>query len=379
MAAGSVRPLRVLHIISKLQHGGIETWLMHIFRNSDPALVRHDVLLSKPEAGVHDEEAERLGVTIHRPRERLNRFQYAKQLDRLLKERTFDVVHSHVYLFTGAMLAVARRRAVPMRIAHAHQASITQGDVTPWQRVKHVLFKAAIKANATHLIGISEDAITEIAGPGWRSHPKARILIYGFDFSAFADARARASALRRKFGIQSNETLVGHVGRFVRQKNHQLLVDAFAVAAARLTNARLILFGEGELEGTLRAQVARLGLEDKIIFAGTTTDIAAAMRAFDLFVLPSRHEGLGIVVVEAQAAGTPSLLSDIVPEEAIVIPELTAHAPATAGAPVWADAIVSAADIPSPARDECWHRLQRSSYGIERCVSDLMSIYQNGR
>jgi glycosyltransferase involved in cell wall biosynthesis len=350
---------------------------MHIFRHTDRTAFRHEVLLERPERGVHDAEAEALGVVLHRPKTRLSRLGYMRALNALLQQRTYDIVHSHMYLFTGFLLGTAKRHGVPVRIAHAHQASITQGDVTKWQAFKHRIFLRLLDRNATKLIGISEDAIEEIAGQGWRTNDKASVLIYGFDFQPFAEAHERGREVRTRFNLKDHQLVIGHVGRFVRQKNHELLVNSFAEVARERQDVRLLLVGEGPLVEDVRAQVRVLELQDKVVFAGTTTDIPAFMAAFDLFVLTSRHEGLGIVAVEAQAAGTPCIFSDVVPPEADVLTSIITRLPADDEPKRWAEEINARLSEPATELQAAWRLLESSRYGIKRCVAELEAIYSN--
>jgi len=369
------RPVRVLHVLSSLVHAGIETWLMHMFRRMDPARVQHEVILLKPEPGAHEPEAERLGVKLHRAQRR-GRVDLLRRLDALLASGQYDVVHSHMYMFSGLVMGVAARHKVPIRIAHCHHAAMTQDGGGLAARLEHAALKALIGRWATLKLGISESAIEEIAGADWRSQADSKILLYGFDFSRYSSASERAADVREVLGLAPDTEVIGHVGRFVVEKNHPFLFRTFAQLVKRRPAARLVMVGAGPLQSEAEALVEDLGIRDSVIFAGTTSDVPAYMSMFDLFLLTSTSEGLGIVVLEAQAAGTPCLISDVVPREVDIIPELLDRARLAEPAEQWAEIMARRLGSRSPKDDGAWRKLEASTFGIDRCVAELESYYE---
>jgi glycosyltransferase involved in cell wall biosynthesis len=203
------------------------------------------------------------------------------------------------------------------------------------------------------------------------------VLLYGFDFSRFRGAGDRAKLLREKLGIPETAKVVGHVGRFEPVKNHRFLLDAFAAALRHAPDLQLVLVGDGPVFDETRQVAASLGIEKQVLFSGTSSDVPAYMAIFDLFVLPSFSEGLGIVCVEAQAAGTPAIVSDVVPAEVEVIPGAVKHLSLDAGVSAWADAIVRRLGEPRLAAQEALSRVNASAFGIGRCVEELDAIYRS--
>lgn len=378
-AAIQARP-RVLHVLASLSLGGIETWLMHMLRHSDRFSVQHEILLTRQDPGEYEDEARRLGIRIHKLPIGRDKRAWLRSFRRFLEANgPFAAVHSHVYLFSARLLTAAKKAKVPVRIGHCHAARSRGSD---HQTVRHKLRRgvgiAWLKRSATRRIGISEAAIEEIAGPHWASDPANSILLYGFDFSRFRGASQRAGALRSKLGIAENAPVVGHVGRFEPVKNHAFLVEAFAAALRQVPDARLVLVGEGPVREAIAEKSKGLGIDSQILFPGTTDDVAAYMRMFDLFVLPSFSEGLGIVVVEAQAAGTRSIVSDAVAREAAVIPDAVEFLPLADGPDAWGRAI--AEEIRSRSRavhsDDWLAQVEQSRFGLARCIEELDEIYR---
>lgn len=377
-AAITARP-RVLHVLASLSLGGVETWLMHMLRHHGRFSVEHEILLTREEPGEYEEEARQLGITIHRLPVGSDKRAWLRSFRSFLETSgPFAAVHSHVYLFSAPLLGAAKKAKVPIRIGHCHAARSRGID---HQNLRHKLRRGVairwLKRVATRRIGISEAAIEEIAGKDWSYYSDNTVLLYGFDFSRFHGTAERARTLRQELGIADDAPVIGHVGRFEHVKNHSFLIDAFAAALRDVPNARLVLVGDGPMRGEIEARAKGLGIEGKVHFPGTTGDVAAYMRMFDLFVLPSFSEGLGIVVVEAQAAGTRAIVSDAVAAEAAVIPGAVKFLPLAVGATGWGLAIGEDLRLQKRHRDEWLGRVEQSRFGIGRCIEELDEIYQS--
>ena len=381
VALTASRAPRVLHLIGSLGLGGIETWLMHVFRKSRGGEVDHEVLFFNRERGVYEAELEPLGIASYRlPLQGAKLSWLTKFRSFLRNHGPFDAVHAHALPHFNAMaLAVAAACGVPNRIAHNHSARTNGTNVSRSLRLKTSLARPALAAFATHRIGISEPAVTEIAGTSWRKADDASILLYGFDFSPFDGADERGSRKRRELGLTLDHRVVGSVGRFVKVKNHRFLLQAFAHCARREPEARLVLVGEGPLEAELRALSEELNIADRVVFAGTTRDVPAFMAMFDLFCLPSDSEGLGIVAVEAQAGGTPVLASTGVPSEAFVVKGGARIIDVQEGAEAWGAGMAELLGSRDDDRSDWQALVEESKFGLDRCIRELRTYYPQSR
>ena len=370
---------RILHVLASLSRGGIETWLVHMLRNRDKFSVEHEFLLTKEEPGDYEAEVRQMGIRIHKLPMAAGKAAWLGSFRQfLVANGPFAAVHSHVYQFSAPLLTAAKAAKVPIRIAHCHTARFRGGD---HRTIRHKLRRAVaikwLKHIATRRIGISEAAIEEIAGPDWRDDPTASVLVYGFDFLRYRDIADRAMLLRQTLGIEEDAPVIGHVGRFEPVKNHAFLLDAFSIVLRNLPRARLVLVGDGPVRDEIAAKAKALGIAEQVLFAGTSDDVPAYMRMFDLFVLPSLSEGLGIVCVEAQAAGTPAIVSDAVPHEALVVQGAMEFLPLALGADAWAGKIVEALEQAQPHQDEWLGQVERSHFAIGRCIEELDGIYRS--
>lgn len=369
---------RILHVLKSLPLGGIETWLMHVFRNERDAMVQHEVLLMVEEPAAYEAEARQIGVTIHKLPHHGSWPRWFADFYRFLKSNgPFDVVHSHPSRVGGAIIATAALAGVPSRIAHQHDARSIGSDFTSLsERIFHRGTMILTRLAATRRIGITEAAMEDIAGKSWREQKDCSILLYGFDFSNFASVGERAQQLRDSLNLDPGVKIIGHVGRFDQVKNHPFLLKCFAEIARERSDVRLVLVGTGRLEPEMKSLASELGIAETVRFAGSTQDIAAYMSLFDLFLFPSFSEGLGIVCVEAQAAGTPVLTSDSVPREAAVVPGAVDFLPLALGERAWARRGLELLAQPKPDAGEWRQIVEKSPFGIARCLADLNEIYR---
>jgi glycosyltransferase involved in cell wall biosynthesis len=369
---------RVLHVLASLTFGGIETWLMHMLRHRDDFSVNHEILLTRGDPGEYEDEARNLGIPIHKLQMGSSKRSWLRSFRKFLQANgPFEVVHSHVYLFSAAVLEAAKREKVPVRIAHCHAARSRDRDhATVRSRIRRALAILWLNCSATRKIGISEAAIEEIAGRNWRRQPKSCVLLYGFDFSPYRGAADRARRLRKRLGINEDAVVIGHVGRFEAVKNHPFLLDAFAAMLRSVPDAQLVLVGDGSQREQVAAKADSMGIGTHVHFVGTTNDVPAYMGLFDLFVLPSSSEGLGIVLVEAQAAGTPAIASDGVVAEAAVIPRAVRFLPLSDGADKWGSAMAEAVRSRQRHRNDWLNQIEQSRFAMARCIDELDEIYR---
>jgi glycosyltransferase involved in cell wall biosynthesis len=369
--------LRILHVLGGLNHGGVETWLLNVLRTIDRRRFEMHFLVHTEEPGAYDEEIRALGGVIVACPGPSAPWRYGPALRRILEARgPYDVVHSHVHHFSGYVLRVARAAGVPTRIAHSHtDTSVDEAGRGLARRLYLRLMGRWIRRHATAGFAASRQAAAALFGAGWEADPRWRTLYYGIDLRAFTRPVDRRR-VRRLLGLPADARVIGHVGRFVRQKNQAFLLEILAEWAGRDPRAHLLLVGDGPLRAELQDRARRAGLEGRVVFAGARPDVPRLMRgAMDVFVFPSRWEGLGIVLLEAQAAGLPCVLSDAVPEEADVFPGRTRRLSLDAPAARWARA-VEAAGAAGPGRREAPARMAGGRFDIRSSVRDLENAYR---
>jgi glycosyltransferase involved in cell wall biosynthesis len=196
------------------------------------------------------------------------------------------------------------------------------------------------------------------------------------DLEPFRERVERAS-VRAELGIPQDARVIGHVGRFAEEKNHRFVIEIMAEAARRDPKVYLLLVGDGALRAEVEREVARRALQDRVVFAGSRPDVPRLMLgAMDVFVFPSHYEGLGRVAVEAQAAGLPCVLADIIPPEADVVPGLVRRLPVVDPS-TWAGASLEAARKPRPVGgDEALRIVERGPFNLRNALEALERVYE---
>jgi glycosyltransferase involved in cell wall biosynthesis len=367
--------IRVLHVVHRLDRGGVETWLVHLLRQIDRSRFTFDFLVHSAEPGAYDDEVRALGANIYPCLSPSQPIAYARAFRKILREHgPYDVVHSHVQMFGGAVVRLAATQGVPVRIAHSHALP----GLTPskgWKRKAYLkLMRRWIERNATVRLAVSRASGDGIFAPGWESRTSASVLYCGIDLAPFFQP-ADATEIRADLKLPYDAFVVGHVGSFRPVKNHDFLVDIFAELLRREPCARLLLIGDGDERERIELHVSNQGLSDYIIFSGSRSDVPRLMLgAMDVFVLPSLSEGLPLVGIEAQAAGLPTLLSDAVTNEVAVVPGLVRHLSLATSPAVWADALLEMRAVRC-RQPEALAKVAASPFNIAHGAARLEEIY----
>ncbi len=376
MTAETKRPVRILHVVGGMNRGGVETWLMHVLRHIDRERFRMDFLVHTTNPCAYDEEIQKLGSKIIPCLGTSRPWRYARNFRRALKEHgPYDVVHSHVHHFSGFVVYLSHRAGVPVRITHSHNdTSLNDGRATTLRSGYLQFMKHLIRKHATTGIACSRKAAESLYGVAWQNDNRWKVVYCGIDLEPFRQPVDRAE-VRRELNIPEDAFVLGHVGRFHEQKNHTFLIDIAAEVARREPNMRLLLVGDGPLRPQIEAKVACLGLTDKVIFAGLRSDVPRLMKgAMDLFVMPSLHEGLPVVGIEAQAAYLPIFLSDTVTSELDVHHSLVCCMSLNSSAAHWSENIF--AKLKSTLRaGDAFSTVENTPFNIENSIRSLERHY----
>lgn len=303
-------PLRVLHVVVNMNRGGAETLLMNLYRNIDRSKVQFDFLTSKE--GVFDPEIREMGGQIYRIPyiSEVGHTNYVKKLNQFFKENAkYKIVHSHMDKMSGLILLAAKKAGIPVRIAHSHNTRSEGG--LPSQLYKWYSGKK-INLSATHSFACSTDAAKWLFK---KNHHQAHILKNGIECKKFQFSMEIRREFRKKLGIHPGCLVIGHIGRFNHQKNHNFLLEIFAEVIKKYSDTQLILIGDGLLRREVESKIKELNLEKNVKLLGVREDIHRLLQAFDLFVFPSLHEGLPVTLIEAQAAGLPCIIADTITKE----------------------------------------------------------------
>ena len=304
-------PIRVAQIMGKWLGGGVESVVMNYYRNIDRNKVQFDFICDEDSKYIPKDEIEGLGGKVILIPPYQKPFKYHKELKRVLKEGKYKIVHSHISTMSFFSLWAAKSAKVPIRIAHAH--STTNKKEKKKNLMKQVL-RPFSKVFANRYFCCSELAGRWLFGNKTYDEGKVYLLNNAIDVDKFRYDEKIRKEKRKELNIKDNQLVIGHIGRFVQQKNHEFLIDIFNEIRKQDKNAILLLIGEGPLKEEIQNKVNELGLDKNVKFLGQRSDANELYQAMDLFLFPSLYEGLGMVLIEAQCAGLPCVASTEVPE-----------------------------------------------------------------
>ena len=256
-------------------------------------------------------------VSVYDKKEPLNpngfRINLLFPLYNFLKSEKYDVIHIHSSQLSPLAIASlsSKMNNIEKIILHSHSSGLNN--------VKHKIAKLLLNPLfficPTDFIACSM-AAGESKFPKFVVKNKLEIIKNGIDLDRFNINEEKRDEYRNKLGCTDDDMIIGHVGRFSDEKNHEFIIDLFSELHKKDNRYKLLLVGDGELKDSIQSKAEALGLSDFITFTGNVDNVQDYMQAIDLFILPSKYEGLGIVGVEAQACGLPCIFSTGVPEEA---------------------------------------------------------------
>ncbi len=315
--------IRILQSVGAMNHGGIEHYVMNLYRAIDKDRVQFDFMYRVSEPCVFDDEIRGLGGIIYRcpspDRHPLRARKYYRAF--FAEHPEYKVIHEHRSTNSGfyGLLRAAQRSCGSTRIVHSHSSMPLRRHGTMGNKVE----LATIRMNTPRIGEIATDyiACSDVAAD-WLfpetviDRDKVVIAPNGINVDNFAYDRSDRALVREKLGIPYDALVIGHVGRFQEAKNHAFLVELLKSLIDGGNAAYLLLVGDGALRQDIEEKVASLGLVDNVVFAGLQSNPASFYSAMDVFCMPSLYEGLPVSCVEAQASGLPLVLSAAVSRQA---------------------------------------------------------------
>lgn len=360
-------PMRIAQVIGKLSAGGVESVVYNYYRHMDHTRFQFDFFIDADSACLPRQELIDMGARyfVVPPYQKLP--QHITALIRLFRENRYQIVHSHMNTLAVFSLFAAWAAGAPVRICHNHSTA-GRGEIA--KNVMKYLLRPFAKVFATDYCSCSRYAGEWLFGRRAMERGAVTVFHNAVELDRFRFRPEVRSAVRKELNLE-DQFVVGHVGRFCFQKNHEFLIDIFAEVYKRRKDAVLLLVGDGPLMESAREKARRMGLDGAVRFLSVRDDVDRLYQAMDVFVLPSRYEGLPVVGVEAQAAGLPCVVSDCVTGEARVT-ENVQFLPLDAGAKRWAEEIEKSL---VPARESAVSIVEKHGFNITLAASELQRFY----
>ena len=360
--------IKVLQCVSNMDRAGIETMLMNYYRNIDRDKIQFYFLCNKRKSGAYDEEIMNLGGKIfYSPG--LNPiyfFKYIKEVKKIIVDNAIDIVHVHNGAFGLQALIAAKIAGVKVRISHAHGTRI---DVN-LKMILKLVYKSKLKKYANQYWGCGIDAIEYYFGKEIIKNNNYYLLTNAIDVDKFRYNEKIRNKIRNELNIKNDEILIGHVGRFMTQKNHRFLINIFEKCLKNNNNYKLLLVGDGELIDSIKLIVKNKNLEDNVIFVGNIPNTNEYYSAMDLFILPSLFEGLPVVGIEAQTNGLNCIFSDSISNEVAKTPNVD-FISLNANLEDWIQLI----ELKAGKRHDISDEIENNNYSIKKEVKKLEDKY----
>lgn len=330
--------IRVLHMIGSLEMGGAQNMVMALYRAVDRSKIQFDFIIDCDTESIFTQEIHRLGGRIFR----LPKINEASLGEVRLAWNNFfadhpeyKILHSHVRSYASLYLPIAKAHGVKT-IIHSHNTSNGTGLASLIKK----LLQYPLRHQADYFFGCSEIAGQWLFGDKVVKSDRYFMLKNAVDLERFSYRPAVRERIRGELGVDDNTLLIGHVGRMNPQKNHKFLLEFFRKIVDKKPNVKLLLLGDGDLRDEISRQVTQLGLDGHVLMLGVRGNVEDYFSAMDCMVLPSLHEGLPVVVVEAQANGLRCLVADTVTKE-VRLSQLVEYLPISQGEEPWVNAILT--------------------------------------
>lgn len=358
------KPIRIAQIVGKLWAGGVEAVVFNYYRQIDKSKVQFDFFYDADSTVTPPQDLINMGARFYKipPYQKLPI--YLKTLKQYFRKNKYTIVHSHINTLSVFPLFAAWSEHIPVRIAHNH--SVPGGNELKRNLLKFVLKKFA-KIFSTHYFACSEKAGRWLFGDKEFDEGNVFIVKNAVDFKRFRPDRNEVNFYKDKLGL-TGKFVVGHIGRFTYAKNHSFLIKAFSEVCKIRDDAMLMLVGDGELHHDIVSTIDDYQLKDKVVLVGQVVNPEKYYRIANIIVIPSLFEGLSLTAVESQIAGVPVVISEAIPEEA-VISNACFYQSLSDSAKIWAETFIDACHKKVVLND------QAQEYNIEKKAKILMKWY----
>lgn len=310
---------KVCIFCERWESGGLESFLCNTLCAIDLQEYEIDIVVSDIQDSVFTEKLEKYGIHfVELSGKQQNIFKNHKMFRSLLRSRKYDVLYANVFqALSLCYVRIARQERIQVRVVHSHNTSLRASLTRPFKLLIHSLAKHLLCMEATELAACSEAAAKFMFPENLLNQKGYFFIPNGIDTFRFRYDPIARQQIRQELGIV-DRFVIGNVGRLCFQKNQEFLIEMMPLVLKERSDSVLLLLGEGEALDELKAKTAKLNVENRVLFLGSVHNVERYLSAMDVFAFPSRFEGLGIAAVEAQASGLPTILSEFIPQEAIL-------------------------------------------------------------
>ena len=374
-----MNPLRILFVFGcPLKKGGTENVMINIVKNIDRDRFHIDFLIfdKTPDQSDDKKYLESLGCRFYQITARgVDRKLHNRELDEFFRDHEYDIVHTHMDAIGEEALKAAKKYGIKALIAHSHntdQLDNPKGLKDHLHKCYLIYEKHLLRRYAEYFVACSPEAGKWLFGDKICNSEKYLLLKNSIDSSAYSFDEETRNEVRKELGLEGRKVII-HVGQFRTQKNHGKVIEVFNELHERDESFALVLVGTGEEQDNIKSKVEELGLKEDVLFLGNRNDIPELLMSADVFLFPSLYEGLGIALLEAQAADLICVVSDTIPELAVLTEKVKA-VNLTESASVWGDIVEEMMGKYTVRRDRS-ELFTEKGYDINAQIKVLESFY----
>lgn len=365
------KTLKILQVFGSLNMGGAESRMMDIYRNLDRNVCEFEFLTMQTDHQYYENEITELGgkiIKIDSPR-KSGVIKHIPTLYKIMKSGKYDAVHAHTSYHCGLVALVAFFARIPVRISHAR----TTGSKQKSKLKGLFLFfgRSLVNLFSTHKFAISNDAGKFLFGKS-----KFEVVPNAIDTDKYLHISSNEILqLKSELGISDKKRVIGQIGRFDPMKNHEFTLKWFAQYLTIKPDTVLIFVGDGPMRQDMEELTNELDIKDNVIFTGVRGDVSKLIHIFDVLIFPSLFEGLGGVVLEAQAAGVPAVVSTGVPSETDLGLDMVERCSLDATFNVWNNSIINGLAKEIPSIKEIIEAFNDKGYSIKAVTEKFIKFY----
>ena len=368
------QPIRVLQIVGRMDRGGIESFVMNLYRNIDRDRVQFDFLAHYGKEAEYNDEIRSMGGKIYEmPAIRNEKhvyywkaLSYICALNSFFKEHHYSILHGQMTNTASIYMPIAEKNGVATRIAHSHTSHGKEGILGLATNVLQI----STYKYATDYFACSEKAAKFLFPKSLLKNDKVKIIPNAIDSARFRYNEDIRQKVRSDLGI-TNKMVIGAIGRFRKEKNQIFLPEVLKEVLAIEPNAILLFIGDGPLEDEVKQKANELGVANNTVFLGSRSNVADYMQAIDVMAMPSIFEGLPVVGIEAQAAGLPIVASKGITQEMNIL-GLVDFLSLEEDKKYWAEEIVEKAQ---KKRKDTYSEIKAAGYDIKETASMIQDFY----
>lgn len=370
-----VRKVKILHVVGGMNVGGTETMLMNLYRKLNTN-VQFDFISYYDKDAYYDDEIKRLGgqvIKIDSPN-KVGMIKSIKNLCEAIKENgPYDAVHAHTLFNCGVAMIAARLSGIKVRVSHAHTNLDNTKNII--RKIYIWCMRRTINLFSTDCIACSESAGKYLFGESITLSKKYKLLPNYVDYKKYLNC-SDTKSVRQELGIKDDDIVVGHIGRFVEAKNHKFLLEVVSEMIILNNKVKLILAGDGELRKDMECYAEELGIKENVYFLGIRKDIDKILNNLDIFIFPSIYEGLGLVMIEAQSAGIPCLVSEAIQKEADLDIGLVKQINLNDKKELWIKEAFELIENKNKNKKQILSAIKNKGYDLDNIINKLLEIYK---